>query len=141
LEIKATLKLLTKTVWKLILVLVMVLAAFCLVAFLFVVGIVMHDPFSFSDFNQKKWFAPVSTAESLSCYRGSMGNDIVENVLKAGMSHQDVVNLLGPPEREETPRESEYVLGMCSGLGMDYDVLHIYFYQSGKLTHSEILQH
>jgi len=141
LKTKASLKILMKTVWKLILVLIMGVAVFCLVAFLFIVGILIHDPFSLSDFNQKKWFATVSTAKSLSCYRGSMGNDIVENLMKAGMSHQDVVNLLGPPDREETPRESEYVLGMCSGLGMDYDVLHIYFNQAGELTHSEILQH
>jgi hypothetical protein len=56
------------------------------------------------------------------------------------MSKADVISLLGTPDSEEL-NQVEYTLGMCSGLGMDYDGLIISFNKNGKFTNASIVQH
>jgi len=46
---------------------------------------------------------------------------------------------LGLPD-SETNSEYQYILGMCSGLQMDYDVLHVYF-ENGRISDAKVYQH
>jgi len=96
--------------------------------------------FSTSKFDPIKWSTPVPDKLDSTCYRGGMAIDIRDRLLKPGASKQFVDNLLGKPDHSE-PHEYSYVVGMCSGLGWDYDILHIYFDKQEQLTHATIIQH
>ena len=100
------------------------------------------SPFETDAFEKAEWQQETSFEESFSCYRGGMANDIKNNKLTAGMQAKHVVNLLGKPDTT-TPnkQETQYILGMCSGFRIDYDVLHIYFNEQGELTDAKIIQH
>jgi hypothetical protein len=99
--------------------------------------------FSTSDFDKQKWLnsEPIGNENASACYRGGMARDIKSRVLLPGMARQEVESLLGAPKQNARPAEFQYTLGMCSGLRMDYDVLHVYFSSEGKLTHASIMQH
>lgn len=96
--------------------------------------------FSTDKFDTVTWHAPVSDAQDVSCYRGGMAIDIRDRLLKLGESKQFVENLLGRPDFA-AEGEYRYILGMCSGLGWDYDDLHVYFDKQGRITHATIIQH
>jgi hypothetical protein len=96
--------------------------------------------FSTSKFDPIKWSAPVPDELDSTCYRGGMAIDIRDRLLKPGASKQFIDNLLGKPDHSE-PHEYRYVVGMCSGLGWDYDILHIYFGKQEQLTHAVIIHH
>ncbi|OGS90182.1 MAG: hypothetical protein A2061_10050 [Gallionellales bacterium GWA2_59_43] len=97
--------------------------------------------FTVSRFDRTQWFAPQTEAAEFTCYRGKMAGDIKNRLLIPGMSRQDAEHLLGVPAEHVTPAEYQYILGVCSGFMIDYDVLHIYFDPDGKYTSSEIVQH
>lgn len=96
--------------------------------------------FSIEKFDPAKWHAPISDAQDVTCYRGGMAIDIRDHILGRGETKQFVEGLLGKPDFA-TEGEYRYILGMCSGLGLDYDDLHIYFNNQGGITGAEIIQH
>lgn len=100
------------------------------------------SPFETDAFEKAEWHQETSLEESFSCYRGGMANDVKNNRLTAGMQTKHVIELLGKPDTT-TPNKQEiqYILGMCSGFRIDYDVLHIYFNEQGELTNAKIIQH
>jgi hypothetical protein len=92
-------------------------------------------------FDEKAWAAVPSKDTRSECYRGRMAADIKNRLLKSSMGHGDVERLLGKPDGRSSPGEYQYVLGMCSGLQIDYDVLHVHFDVNGKLASASIRQH
>lgn len=100
------------------------------------------SPFETDAFEKAEWQQETSLEESFSCYRGGMASDIKNNKLAVGMRAEHVVNLLGEPDTTKpNKQEIQYILGMCSGFRIDYDVLHIYFNEHGELTNAKIIQH
>lgn len=96
--------------------------------------------FSSEDFDPEKWRAPTTDAMDGTCYRGGMAEDVRGRLLVPGTSREEVERVLGRPDFKG-PSEYRYVLGMCSGLGIDYDDLHVFFDDAGGVTHSSIIQH
>lgn len=95
--------------------------------------------FGDEDFEPVKWQAgPSATADR--CYRGGMAKDIRDRIVPKGMSRNQVERVLGKPDQGKSS-EYRYVLGKCSGLGIDYDDLHIYFDEQGVVVNVLILQH
>lgn len=92
-------------------------------------------------FEREAWVANTINGDDSRCYRGGMANDIRDNVLSRKMSQEDVSALLGKPDGRVTAQEYQYVLGMCSGFGVDYDVLHVYFDAQGSFISAKIVQH
>jgi len=112
------------------------------IALLVILGIsFLLWPLSGEKFNKDAWQRTITEKESSTCYRGNMAKDIIKNSLSAEMKEQDVISLLGKPDTNTGTGEIRYILGMCSGLGFDYDALHIYFKKSGELSHAKIYQH
>ena len=71
-----------------------------------------------------------------------MAHDIKTNVLRVGLTHAEVEKLLGQPDQIKAESEMyEYVLGMCSGLRIDYDTLDVHFDSGGRLTKVQVVQH
>lgn len=79
------------------------------------------------------------------CARGAMGDDIVDNILKIGMTRKEVEGLLGESDSdyysEMYPNEFIYNLGMCSGLRWDFDFLHVTYDKENKLIRAFNAQH
>lgn len=96
--------------------------------------------FSADEFDANVWHAKVPDQLESTCYRGGMAADIRERIISVGMSKMQVQAVLGKPDHD-TPTESRYVLGMCSGMRIDYDDLHIYFNSSGTVISTKIIQH
>lgn len=119
-------------------VLLFVLAITLALAFLSFWGSI--GVFSHQTFRKQEWFAPQTNETDSTCYRGGMAMYIKKFLLKNTMSKANVISLLGTPDSEE-PNQIEYTLGMCSGLGMDYDGLIISFNKNGKFTNASIVQH
>ncbi|KFX71087.1 hypothetical protein TMS3_0103860 [Pseudomonas taeanensis MS-3] len=69
-----------------------------------------------------------------------MANDI-QGLLSNKMTENDVAVLLGEPSEQFTKQEYQYSLGMCSGLGIDYDYLQIYFDEQGHFYQAKITRH
>ncbi|RRW39521.1 outer membrane protein assembly factor BamE [Pseudomonas luteola] len=99
------------------------------------------NPFDNATFDAQRWLATTNNIQDGNCYRGEMAEDIRHTVLSRGMTQAAVAQVLGEPDSYSTEREYQYVLGLCSGIGMDYDNLHVYFDTSGRLVDSKILQH
>jgi SmpA/OmlA family protein len=97
--------------------------------------------FTVSRFDPTVWFASQTNETDSTCYRGGMAADIKDRLLKPGMTYQEVERLLGKPDGHSTPKEYQYILGMCSGFRMDYDTLHVYFNVDGKYERAAIIQH
>lgn len=96
--------------------------------------------FSHQTFNKEEWLAPLTNETDSTCYRGGMAMYIKKFLLKNTMSKADVISLLGTPDSEEL-NQVEYTLGMCSGLGWDYDGLIISFNKNGTFANASIVQH
>ncbi|WP_435509286.1 hypothetical protein [Variovorax sp. LT1R16] len=96
--------------------------------------------FATSRFDSTAWFAQQTNESDAYCYRGGMAKHIKDEILRPGLKREDVVRLLGQPDSENS-REIQYVLGMCSGLRIDFDGLHVYFNSRGELERVAILQH
>lgn len=108
--------------------------------FVFVYWYASSGVFSSESFEKTKWHAAVSDESSATCYRGGMANDI-QDLLSNKMTEKDVAVLLGEPSEQFTKQEYQYSLGMCSGLGIDYDYLHIYFDEQGHFSQAKIIRH
>ena len=97
--------------------------------------------FTTARFDSAVWLAPQTSETDTTCHRGHMAADIKERVLKREMTREDVERVLGKPDGYSTAGEYQYILGMCSGLLMDYDNLHVYFDSDGKYERAAIVQH
>jgi outer membrane protein assembly factor BamE (lipoprotein component of BamABCDE complex) len=96
----------------------------------------------FSDFNRRPfdrevWFSSARTGFD-DCIRGAMAGDVQNRIIKKGMSKQDVLNKLGPPDSYHSD-SIEYILGMCDPI--DPYGLNIFIGADGKVTNTEIVQH
>lgn len=106
------------------------------------------DPFAGRSFDRELWHR-YRNNDDRDNPRGSMVRSLQRWYLEPGMTHEQVVELLGEPdmgqilgdERSNTPQMYEYNLGMWSGFRIDYDGLQIYFDQTGHLTDSQCVQH
>jgi hypothetical protein len=96
--------------------------------------------FRTSSFNQHEWKSLAKKSDDSSCFRGGMAGDIKENVLSAGMTKTEVEKRLGLPDSNKIDAY-EYLLGMCSGLRIDFDTLDVHFDSDGKLVDVYIVQH
>lgn len=97
--------------------------------------------FGSESFEKTKWHIAISDENSATCYRGGMAKDIRDNFLSNKMNENDIINLLGAPDRYFAKNEYQYSLGMCSGLGFDYDSLHIVVDEHGYFSQAKIIQH
>lgn len=113
---------------------------FLLVVVLLIIPFLAFDSLSLAKFNHDQWIAIEKAEDKFSCGRGSMGRDIVKNILKVGLSTSEIETVLGPATFKKA-EELQYHLGLCSGFRMDYDFIHIYLDDHGRMTHAEILQH
>lgn len=74
------------------------------------------------------------------CVRLEMVADLKDKILLPGLSRIEVVRILGEPDTEEG-NGIGYVLGMCSGYGFDYDLMHVLFDENGGVSVVEVRQH
>lgn len=96
--------------------------------------------FRTSSFAEAEWQSLNRRTADFSCYRGGMAYDIKTNVLPAGLSEMAVKRLLGEPDSTRG-NTYEYLLGMCSGLRIDFDTLDVKFDSDGRLIDVQITQH
>lgn len=101
---------------------------------LFFYWLIFSSPFDSRKFDRSVWMI-VSYENESQCVRGPMANDVKENIVKVGTTRSELINLLGPPNKE-FGNEYWYVLGMCRGV--DYDILHVHFDENGKVVSVEI---
>ena len=102
-------------------------------------------PFMGKSFSREDWDYQKQTD---SCVRGPMLRDLRKNYLTTGRKKEEIIKLLG--KEEETLSDKRltqnedcigYTLGMCSGIGMDFDSLYICFDSAEQLTRTFWLQH
>ena len=112
----------------------------------------MHAaPFRGKPFNPMKWESAVSckglsdkecVRKETSCPRGGMVRDLRRNYLIAGQTNKlEVYALLGNPNYFKQLNETAcelYALGMCSGLGIDYDSLFVCYDENGVLAETGV---
>jgi hypothetical protein len=98
------------------------------------------DAFSSDDFDPVRWRQKVPEKLETTCWRGGMARDIQRRIVRPGMARADVIAKLGTPDRQQ-PEEFSYVLGMCSGIRIDYDDLHVRFNEHGEVAKVLIIQH
>lgn len=72
--------------------------------------------------------------------RGLMYEDLLTKLIP-GMTKQEVLMLLGEPDHAKTENSFSYILGMWSGMKMDYDTLEIKFDTDGQLIKAYRVQH
>lgn len=115
----------------------------------------MHmSPFRGETFEQTKWELDGScqglsdwecVQKEASCPRGGMVRDLTRNYLiPETVSRDEVQALLGRTERTvEINGQSciAYTLGMCSGLGIDYDSLYVCFDSNDRISSAGHIQH
>jgi outer membrane protein assembly factor BamE (lipoprotein component of BamABCDE complex) len=69
-----------------------------------------------------------------------MAYDLKTNILRAGLTKTEVEKLLGEPDANRA-NFHEYLLGMCSGLRIDFDTLDVHFDSDGKLVKVQVVQY
>lgn len=112
------------------------------------------SPFRGETFEQTKWELQGNchglsdwecVQKEASCPRGGMVRDLTRNYLiPETLSRDEVYALLGRTERTvEINGQSciAYTLGMCSGLGVDYDSLYVCFDVNDRISSAGHVQH
>jgi hypothetical protein len=115
------------------------LSLIVIVALLFLFGlcVAFQPPFYGQRFDPQVWLR----ANGGDCIRGPMVDDIVRNRLVKGVTKKsEVLRTLGADGGGQA-REQQYILGMCSGFGFDYDMLHLYFDENDLFSGAEVRQH
>lgn len=97
-------------------------------------------------FDHEKWRSYTSDPHAgwpEECTRGAMVSDLQSRYLRPGVEQKTVEALLGPADFEGRTKKTcrEYILGMCSGLQMDFDGLFVCYDADGGLTESYTVQH
>jgi len=120
-----------------------------------VLRFVMHElPFRGQSFDSEAWAEAGSCAglsdwkcveKEASCPRGPMVRNLLRTHLLIGETTRETVNaLLGSMEYEVDIRGrpcEAYSLGMCSGLGIDYDALYVCYADDGTISSTGHIQH
>lgn len=96
--------------------------------------------FAGKPFNRCIWLAAAGDETPLNP-RTRMVWDVMINHLSAGMSREDVINILGQPDYSAESARFRYRVGMASGFGIDDDTLDIHFCQSGQVAKYKLFQH
>jgi hypothetical protein len=133
---------LLSNVRKMIIVIIKLAAGFLLLLFVAIMVFgwwASKGTFSISKFDPVIWHAKQTNETEAGCYRGGMAYDIRERILEPGMSKNKVSSILGEPD-SSGDSEFQYILGICSGFRIDYDVLHVYF-KEGNLVNAAVYQH
>ncbi|MGH1424282.1 MAG: hypothetical protein ACRBBU_06105 [Pseudooceanicola sp.] len=116
---------------------------------------IMHElPFRGQSFDTEKWADEGSCTglsdwkcaeKEASCPRGPMVRDLLRNHLLIGETKSaNATTLLGAMEYEVDIRGHScdaYCLGMCSGLGIDYDALYVCYSENGTISSTGHIQH
>ena len=120
-----------------------------------VLRFVLHElPFRGEQFDKEQWIE-AGSCEGLSdgdcmtkqahCPRGGMVRNLVnEYLMPEGTTRGTVAGLIGPAEYDveiEGRACDAYSLGMCSGLGWDYDSLYVCYGDDGKIVGAGHVQH
>ncbi|PTE13645.1 hypothetical protein [Pseudogemmobacter blasticus] len=113
----------------------------------------LHEfPFMGETFTPEKW-TEAGSCEGLTdyqcvmkesdCPRGPMVRSLLRRHLKAGTTLEAIVDLLGPAGHPEKDASGcmNWSLGMCSGLGIDYDSLFVCFDETDHLIKAGHVQH
>lgn len=88
-------------------------------------------------FDRAVW---MSATEHDDCRRYAMVGDVIRNVIPPGTSRAQVAGVLGPLQPYGSDGTVVYLLGMCSGLGIDWDVLFIDFDNQSKVRSASYRQ-
>ncbi len=100
----------------------------------------LNNPFNDEKFNQAVWLQ-YHKSDDWNNPRGKMAEDLKKKILKAKMSRQEVLNMLGPPDFREEKVLLSYDLGMWSGFRIDGDSFDVYFDSSDHVEEILIVQH
>ncbi|MFY9143757.1 hypothetical protein [Sulfuricurvum sp.] len=93
-------------------------------------------------FDPDIWFVNVTNDLDSTCYRGALANDLSNRLITQDMTKQEVINLLGEPERigqKDMKYEMDYSLGFCSMA--DYNSLIIHLDSSERVEDVHTRQH
>ena len=116
---------------------------------------VMHElPFRGQSFDPEEWADAGSCVglsdwkcveKEASCPRGPMIRDLLRTHLLIGETERSTATaLLGAMEYEVDIQGRScdaYSLGMCSGLGIDYDALYVCYAEDGTISSTGHIQH
>ena len=116
---------------------------------------VMHElPFRGQSFDPEKWSNAGSCAglsdwkcveKEASCLRGPMVRDLLRVHLLIGeTTYETATAILGVKEYDVVLQEQTcdaFSLGMCSGLGIDYDALYVCSAEDGTISSTGHIQH
>jgi len=120
-----------------------------------VLRFVMHElPFRGQSFDPETWAEAGSCSglsdwkcveKEASCPRGPMVRNLLRTHLLIGETTRETSNaLLGSMEYEVDIRGRSceaYSLGMCGGLGIDYDALYVCYAEDGTISLTGHMQH
>lgn len=98
------------------------------------------DPFEGRYFVQSEWLSQAGSYDPKNS-RARMVGDLRRNHLRRQMHQSAVQTLLGTPDLTTPNNEWEYLLGMWSGFGMDYDTLTIAFDHKDQVSSIHVVQH
>lgn len=93
-------------------------------------------------FDPDIWFVKVTNEIDSTCYRGGLANDLINRLITKGMTKQEVISLLGEPDRisqNDMKYEMDYSLGFCSMA--DYNSLIIHLDSSERVEDAHTRQH
>ena len=120
-------------------------------AILWLLYFLLHvSPFMGETFTPEKWAEAGScmgltdyqcVEKQESCRRGPMVRSLIRSHLTTGTERNSVLSLLGPAESKDKDGCLDWSLGMCSGLGIDYDSLLVCFDSSAKVVKASHIQH
>lgn len=117
---------------------------------------VLHElPFMGKGFSKEEWAAAGLGCKGLSdweceehqeaCLRGPMVRDLVRGHIAVGQTtRQGVMDLIGSTRSHvkiEGQTCDDYNLGMCSGLGWDYNSLFVCYAENGTVVRAGHVQH
>ncbi|MFA6148237.1 MAG: hypothetical protein WC899_08520 [bacterium] len=100
-----------------------------------------YNPFSSEDFEKTTWFRYENTVNQTRNNRGPMAGDVRDKLMAGNFKRNDVVNILGNPDKEYEDGSIEYYLGYWSGFQIDMDGLWVSFHNDGKVKNVSIRQH
>ncbi|MGB0958880.1 MAG: hypothetical protein ACPGVK_01415 [Halocynthiibacter sp.] len=129
----------------------------CLILGGIVIGLIwaMHvAPFRGETFDPVRWKAAGSckglsakecNAQNILCPRGAMVRDIIKNHIPAQSTKRaDVIDRLGKPTGHVNIKGQSctaYTLGMCGGMGVDFDSLFVCFNDANIVSRTGRIQH
>ena len=112
-----------------------------IVVFAIMIQMMMPTPWDDCAFDREVWMAHYKDGKPDNP-RGQMLADLEKTVLREGMTKDEVIALLGPPDFDQpSERSVKYRLGSWSGMRIDPDSLEIAFGRDGKVEQVYCVQH